>query len=378
MIYRDFGRTGFRISALGFGAMRLPIAPQADATATADLGEAVELLRYGIDRGINYIDTAYFYCGYRSELAVGLALENGWRDKVKLSTKLPLGEVKKPDDFKRLLDEQLRKLRTDRIDFYHFHALSKAGFDEIVMPFKLIDLAEKFKSEGVIGNLSFSFHDPDPAAMLGIIDTGAFASVLCQYNLLDRSNVAGIRHAHERGLGVVIMGPVGGGRLAFKGGVFEDAIDGKMTTPELAVRFVLSSYGVDCALSGMENRAMVDSNVRVASMAGVLSPTELAAIDRVAAECAKLRDLYCTGCGYCVKECPHEVNVPRCFEALIYDKVYHFGDAAKLRYSEIGASEWVPGKTASACVRCGKCEPHCPQRIPIRERLKECVTVFGR
>ncbi len=378
MIYRDFGRTGFRISALGFGTMRLPIAPAADVNATADLGEAVELLRYGIEQGINYIDTAYFYCGYRSETAVGLALENGWRDKVKLATKLPLGEVKKPDDFKRLLEEQLRKLRTDRIDFYHFHALSKAGFDDIVKPFHLIDMAEKFKSEGVIGNLSFSFHDPNPGAMLEIIDTGAFASVLCQYNLLDRSNAAGIRYAHEHGLGVVIMGPVGGGRLAFRGGVFEDAVDGKLTTPELAVRFVLSSHGVDCALSGMENKAMIDSNVRVASMAGNLSDTEIAAIDRVAAECARLRDLYCTGCGYCAKECPLEVNIPRCLEALIYDKVYHLGEAARLRYNEIGANEWVPGKTASRCVQCGKCESHCPQHIPIRERLRECVACFGK
>ena len=374
MIYHDFGKTGFRISALGFGAMRLPIPENADREATADLGDAVELLRHGIRSGINYIDTAYFYCNGRSELAVGLALEDGWRDRVALSTKLPVGDVKKPDDARRILEDQLRKLRTDHIDFYHFHGIGRNAFDNIIRPLKLIELMEKCKAEGLIRHLSFSFHDPNPHTMIALLDTGAFSSVLCQYNLLDRSNLAGIRHARELGVGVVVMGPVGGGRLAFKGGVFEDALGGRLSTPELAVRFVLSTPGVCCALSGMGDAGMVDGNVRVASSDTRLTEAELAAVDRVAADCDKLKSLYCTGCNYCTPVCPAKVNIPRCFEALIYDRVYNLARTAEQRYRAIPGND--KERNASACVGCGACEKKCPQHIPIRQRLRECVERF--
>lgn len=379
MLYRDFGNTGYKISALGFGAMRLPIQENKENPGrTDDLEEAAAILRYGIDKGINYIDTAYGYCHGRSEYAVGMALKDGWRKKVALATKLPMWDIKSQDDFKRILPEQLKKLDTDYIDFYHFHALGKEKFDGAVRPFKLIELAEKYKDEGLIKHLSFSFHDADPNAMLEIIDTGAFSSVLCQFNLLDRTNLDGIRYAAEKGMGVVIMGPVGGGRLAFKGGVFEDAVGGKISTPELAIRFVLSTPGVSCALSGMGNKEMVDDNAKVASIDALLSEKELAAIDKVTEECAELRNLYCTGCGYCAPVCPKKVAIPQCLESLIYKNVYHMDQMARKKYADIGNTAWdKESKKASACINCGACEKKCPQNIPIREHLRECVSVFG-
>ncbi len=377
MQYRDFGKTGFKISALGFGAMRLPIPENQDKNAKDDLGPAVDLLRYGFEKGINYVDTAYMYCDGRSELAVGVALQDGWREKVKLSTKLPLGEVKKPDDMKRLLEIQLKKLDTDSIDFYHFHALSSQTFHELILPMKLIDLAEKFKSEGVIHHLSFSFHDAHPETIVEILDTQAFSSVLCQFNLLDRSNLVGIRHAAELGMGVVVMGPVGGGRLAFKGGVFENALGGKISTPELAIRFVLSTPGISCALSGMGTREMVDGNVAMANIPEPLSKNELDAIETVTEQCSKLKNLYCTGCGYCTPACPKKIAIPKCLEALIYKEVYNLDEAAKNRYNSIGKNPWDTGETASACIGCGACEKKCPQNIPIRERLRQCREIFG-
>lgn len=377
MQYRDFGKTGFKISALGFGAMRLPIPENQDKNAKEDLGEAVDLLRYGFEKGINYVDTAYMYCGGRSELAVGMALKDGWREKVKLSTKLPLGEVKSQDDFKRILEHQLKKLDTDYIDFYHFHALSSQSFHDLILPQHLIDVAEKFKSEGVIRHLSFSFHDPHPETIVEILDTRAFSSVLCQFNLLDRSNLTGIRRAAELGMGVVVMGPVGGGRLAFKGGVFENAIGGRITTPELAIRFVLSTPGISCALSGMGTREMVDGNAAMADLPDPLSKEELDAIDAVTEECSKLRNLYCTGCGYCTPACPKKVAIPKCLEALIYKEVYNLDTAAENRYNSIGKNPWDTGERASACISCGACEKKCPQNIPIRERLKQCREIFG-
>ena len=194
--------------------MRLPMKPDQEGNSRLVMKESVELLRYGFEQGINYVDTAYGYCGAESEIAVGKALKNGWRDKVYLSTKLPLGKVDEQNDFRRLLDEQLGKLQTDYIDFYHFHGVNADNFENKIMQFNLLEEAVKAKKQGLIRFLSFSFHDK-PEKMLPIIDTGAFASVLCQYNLLDRANEPSIKYAAEKGVGVIAMGSVGGGRLAF-------------------------------------------------------------------------------------------------------------------------------------------------------------------
>lgn len=371
MLYRPFGKTNLKISALGFGTMRLPIPPGDDPYSVEGCEEAVQLLRQGIDLGINYLDGAYFYCNNRCEAVIGKALEDGYREKVLLSTKLPPWSVKKPDDVPRILEDQLKRLNTGYIDFYHFHAIGKEAFENVICRFHLIEMAQKFIDQKIIRHLSFSFHDPDPNVMKTIIDTGAFSSVLCQYNLLDRSNEENIAYAHEKGLGVVVMGPVGGGRLAFGGGVFEEALDGRFSTPELALRFVLNNPGVSCALSGMNTAEMIKNNVAIASNPETLTEKEAHAIDLISQKCAALKDLYCTGCGYCNKECPQKINIPGAFEALILDKVYGLKDAAKERFRNLDA-EQHPDK----CLDCGICEKFCPQQIPIRQRLQECLECF--
>ncbi|MBQ4107380.1 MAG: aldo/keto reductase [Lentisphaeria bacterium] len=365
------GKTGLEVSRLGFGTMRLPISEDpALANRRDDLEEAAELVVRGIDRGINYIDTAFGYCGERSEIAVGMALR-GRRDQVVLSTKLPMWRVECADDFPRFLEKQLEKLDTDHIDCYHFHALNASHFHDRVLKFKLIELAQKYIDQKVIRHLAFSFHDT-VAVMKEIIDTQAFESVLCQYNLLDRSLEEGIGYAASKGLGVVIMGPVGGGRLAFSEGVFEQTAG--LSTPELALRFVLNNPHVTLALSGMGNAQMVDDNVRVASGDTALSEAEMAAIEEIQARCAELKNIYCTGCAYC-QPCPVEVRIPDVMQSLIYRKVYGLTTAAGNYYAQIG-DRFHPGKMASACVGCGQCETKCPQKLPIRERLKEAVATF--
>ena len=185
MQYRKFGNTGFEISALGFGAMRLPVADVPLDGPEPDLEPAVDLLCRGFEAGINYVDTAYFYLRGWSEIAVGRALKrNHWRDRVRLSTKLPLGELKCADDFWRILENQLRKLDTDHIDFYHFHGIGESALSGPIREFRLFEQAAKARDRGMIRHLSFSFHDR-PAAMKTLIDTGEFSSVLFQYNLLD-------------------------------------------------------------------------------------------------------------------------------------------------------------------------------------------------
>ena len=376
MQYCDFGKTGVKISRLGFGTMRLPINDDpALKDRTDDLEEAANLVAAGVDAGITYVDAAWGYCGGRCEKAVGMGLaQNRRRDRIVLSTKLPTWLVQEPDDFFRFLEQQLERLQTDHIDFYHLHALNQDRWDNIVRKFKLIDLAEKALDQKMIRHLSFSFHDT-PALMKEIIDTDAFSSVLCQYNLLDRTLVEGFEYAHKKGLGVCIMGPVGGGRLAFKEGVFEN-VSSRWTTPELALKFVLSNPAVSCALSGMGNMEMLADNVRVASDPDPLTPEELAAVEELEAKLNELKTVYCTGCAYC-QPCPKEVRIPDIMTSLIYDKVYGMPDAGKLCYSQIG-DRFHPGTAADACSQCGLCEKKCPQKLPIRELLKDAHRRFAK
>lgn len=372
MQYHSFGSTGLRESALGFGAMRLPVRPE-NGQNVVDEDASIALIRRGFELGVNYVDTAYMYMGHKSEGVVGKALK-GWRDRITLSTKLPLWDVKTTADFRRFLEEQLQRLDTTHIDFYHFHGLNLEKWNNTVLPLHLLKEMERARSEGLIRFMSFSFHD-QPAVMKTFIDTGLFASVLCQYNLLDRSNEEMIAYAHEKGLGTVIMGPVAGGRLGDAHEDIQKAIPGRRTTPEIALRFVLANPNVDIALSGMSSLAQLEQNVLVASDPNPLSPEEVRQVKETADRLRELANLYCTGCEYCMP-CPNEVNIAACFKSKIDLDVYHFQESAVKRYRAIG-DPWIKGKRADACVNCGLCEPKCPQKIPIRDQLRETAARFS-
>ncbi len=367
MKYRKFGNTGVDISVLGFGAMRLPTCGEGEEWHV-DEDKAIPMIHKAFDLGVNYIDTAHFYCKGESEIVVGKALK-GYRDKVYLSTKIPTWDVKETSDYYRLLVEQLRKLDVDYIDFYHFHALNKKNFNDTVLKLKLIDEAEKAKSEGLIKHISFSFHDK-AGVMKEIIDTGAFESVLCQYNLLDKSNEESIAYAARKGLGTVIMGPVGGGRLAYPSELFIDKIgESAKSSSELALRFVISNSNVSCALSGMGTIEMVRQNCEAASRDSKLADAERNSIDKMLAETKELANLYCTGCSYCIP-CPKGIKIPDVFQTMIYHRVYKLTEYAREKYKEYGKLEHM-GTSPEECVNCGKCLDKCPQKINIPVRLKE-------
>ncbi len=374
MKFRKFGNTGAQISTLGFGCMRLPML-DGDNGQIVDEEASIQMIREAVDGGVNYIDTAYGYCAGKSEEAVGKALKDGYRNKVYISTKMPTFSVKEKGDYRRFLEEQLKRLDVETIDFYHFHALSKNLWDNVVIQFNLLEDAYKAKEEGLIRHISFSFHD-QPEVMKMIIDTGHFESVLCQYNLLDRSNEEAIAYAAQKGLGVVVMGPVAGGRLVAPSKVFKDMF-GKETanTPELALRFVLGNPNVSCALSGMSDIQMVRENVVTANDSSSLSTVESERIAKALDEIKGLANLYCTGCKYCMP-CPQNINIPNLFNIMNYHKVYGLTDYAKGLYKAVGNNA-KSGVKASDCVQCGLCEDKCPQNIKIREQLIEITNTFG-
>ncbi|MBQ4153305.1 MAG: aldo/keto reductase [Oscillospiraceae bacterium] len=370
MIYREFGKTGEKISALGYGCMRLPELER-DGVWTVDYDRSDEMLLTAYEQGVNYFDTAPAYCHGNSEIAVGRGLK-AVRDQVLISTKVSMDHISSAADYRRALEESLKKLDTDYIDFYHFWALNREAFDGVVMRYDLLDAARKAKEEGLIRHISFSFHDA-PEVIRHIIDTAEaygvpMESMLVQYNLLDRSNEEMLSYAHQKGLGTIAMGPVGGGRLAAPTDLYQK-LTGKpsIATYELAFRFVLGNPDLCCALSGMSDVDMVRKNAALASDDRSFSKAEWEMLGESLEQLKKFSELYCTGCGYC-QPCPAEINIPHIFQQYTYYNVYGLKEHAKngmARYLSEG------GKTLRDCQGCGLCEQKCPQKLKIRKHLKQ-------
>lgn len=376
MQYTEFGKTGIQVSRLGFGCMRFP-SREVDGRKVFDEEESIRMMHRAMELGVNYFDTAPGYCEKQSEIIVGKALK-GRRDKVYLSTKYPSEEAS-GDDLERKLETSLKKLDTDYIDFYHMWGISLKTFVErLDTPDGPMARARKLRDTGVIRHISFSFHDA-PENMIEIIrrGEGVFASVLCQYNLLDRANEDAIAYAHEQGLGVTIMGPVGGGRLGAPSKVIQDLLPGKVqSSAEMALRFVMNNKNVNIALSGMSSMDMVEENAAVASNMEPLTPEEEARIAASLEENRRLADLYCTGCNYCMP-CPKGINIPEIFKMMNYHRVYGLTKFARDNYARIGKEPWLNFQNAAACVQCGACEKKCPQHLHIREQLRAAHEALG-
>ena len=376
MQYTEFGKTGIQVSRLGFGCMRFP-SREVDGKKVFDEEESIRMMHRAMELGVNYFDTAPGYCEKQSEIIVGKALK-GRRDKVYLSTKYPSEEAS-GDDLERKLETSLKKLDTDYIDFYHMWGISLKTFVErLDTPDGPMARARKLRDAGVIRHISFSFHDA-PENMIEIIQRGegVFASVLCQYNLLDRANEDAIAYAHEQGLGVTIMGPVGGGRLGAPSKVIQDLLPGKVqSSAEMALRFVMNNRNVNIALSGMSSMDMVEENAAVASNMEPLTPEEEARIAASLEENRRLADLYCTGCNYCMP-CPKGINIPESFKMMNYHRVYGLTKFARDNYARIGKEPWLNFQNAAACVQCGACEKKCPQHLHIREQLRAAHEALG-
>lgn len=369
MQYRLDPRTGNRLSALGYGCMRLPKKQRA-----VDQPQADSLIRAAIGAGMNYFDTAYIYAG--SEEALGKALAGGWREKVYIATKLPVVLCRSAADIDRFFKKSLERLQTDHVDYYLMHMLQSVDDWQKLRAFGIEEWIAAKKREGSVRSIGFSFHG-GREEFAKLLDAYDWDFCQIQYNYLDEHNQAGregLEKAAAKGIAVIVMEPLMGGRLADNlpraaADAFKKA-DPAVPPAEWGLRWVWNHPGVTVVLSGMGTPEQLAQNVKTAANAlpGSLTPERLAVYgDAISAIRTAFR-VRCTGCGYCMP-CPAGVDIPSCFAA--YNAASGIGKRVGFQqYMQTLGSLTAEQHYASLCKECGKCETHCPQSIPIRQELK--------
>jgi hypothetical protein len=378
MLYRKLGKTNLNVSILGFGCMRLPI--QNGSGSSTDIfdpnkaineEEAKKMIRYAIGEGVNYFDTAYPYHSGKSEPLLGKSLKEH-RDKVMIATKLPVWLVKEKKDFEKFLDKQLKRLETNYLDVYLLHGLNRQVWPSMLQ-LKVFEFLNQIQADGRVRHVGFSFHD-DVKIFKEIVDSYDWKLCQIQYNFFDENYQAGkegLTYAASKGLGVVVMEPLRGGKLTDRmpgeiQAIWESA-EKKRTPAEWALRWVWNHPEVSTALSGVSTMGQIMENVRVANEGkpNSLSDKELSIISQVKEAYRRMLKIDCTGCAYCMP-CETGVNIPLNFS--LYNDLFMFKDAGinLLLYNEMLS----PEQRASACTECGKCEEQCPQHLQIQEELK--------
>ncbi len=379
MKYRRFGKLEWKASALGFGAMRLPVI--GNDASKIDLDEAEKMIIYAIDHGVNYIDTAYPYHRGMSEPLLGDIFRHGYRSRVRLATKMPTWLINTRQDLDKYFDEQLGRLKTEYVDFYLLHGLTGERWQKLTA-LNVLDWAEDRIEEGRMKYLGFSFHD-EYEVFKNIVD-GYDHWTMCQilYNYMDadfQAGTKGLRYAASKGLAVVVMEPIAGGRLAVKPpseiqSIWDEAPNRK-TPAEWALRWVWNHPEVTVVLSGMSSLQQVEENVASAehSEPHNLSEQELQLIDSVSKKYRDLGFVGCTGCRYCLP-CPQGVNIPEIIS--LYNEFF-----MKDRSDEVKNKYWehiTPESEAKRCARCRQCEKLCPQQLPISDVIRGAAFLFAK
>lgn len=373
MEYRQMGKTDVKVSPLGFGAMRLP-----EKDGQVNTEEAIKLIRWAIDHGLNYVDTAYPYHGGQSETVVGHALADGYRERVFLATKCPIWKIQTGEDFDTVLDEQLQKLQTDHIDFYLLHALGRERWENTVLPCGLLERLAAAKADGRVRYIGFSFHD-DYSLFQQIVDywdQWDFCQI--QLNYVDKQHqagIAGLEYAAAKGLGVVIMEPLRGGYLANLPEQASHLAQSSGKTPvELALDFLWDRPEVSLLLSGMSNPQQVQDNMAYAERAkpGMLTAQEQELLAQVEQTLRSYEQIACTKCGYC-SVCPQGIAIPEIFAAYNHCRVHMDLFEGKELYRK---AQGV-GALADACVGCCACQEQCPQDLPISQWMPKIHQLLG-
>ena len=359
MQYRPFGRTGVSPSVLGFGMMRMP----KNEDGSFDEKWTIDTLRYAIDNGLTYVDTAYAYG--ESERITGLALRDGYREKVCLATKIPVVRMEEESDFEKILEEELSRLQTDHIDMYLLHAMNRATWEDKVQRFHVLEHAEKARAAGKIRYLGFSFHD-DLDAFLTILngyDKWDFCQI--QLNYMDvnyQAGLKGLEAAHEKGLAVVIMEPLRGGTLANVPEEVAAMLPGKPV--ESALNFLWDRKEVNVVLSGMNDLRQVQENLALADQAhiGMLTGDQRNQMLEAGNKMRKGLSIPCTACNYC-NVCPNDIPIPKIFGIRNRLQIDGGRRKARERYAALGEVN------ASKCICCAACVKYCPQHIDIPSHL---------
>ena len=371
MQYRNFGSTGEKVSALGYGCMRLPLLDPKDGKSI-NQEEAIRMIRTAIDAGLNYVDTAYPYHDGESERLVGKALKDGYREKVFLATKLPMWMVHKTEDFDLYLNEQLQKLDTDHIDMYMLHAMDKGRYEDMCK-YHLTDKLTEAKASGKIRYAGFSFHD-DAETFRTIVDAYDWDFCQIQMNYIDINNqatIAGMEYAASKGIAVIIMEPLLGGKLANPPKQVAKALSPDKTPVEWALDFLWNRPEVSVILSGMSDMKQTMENMLYAdrSAVGMLSDEELEMLDQAKEIYETKAVVPCTKCRYCMP-CPFGLDIPELFESYNRTVTQGMKEARKL-YDSMEVK-------ADACRKCYRCEKECPQHIKISEVMEELSGVFAK
>jgi predicted aldo/keto reductase-like oxidoreductase len=373
MQYRTYGKNGFKVSLLGMGCMRLPrVFSPGDSEARVDEEKAIELIQYAADHGINYFDTAYGYHHTTSESVLGEALEGPRRDKVKIVTKQPFAVMTTQADIRRNLENTLRKLRTDHLDVYLIHNIQKAHWEDIKKR-NIIEEYEKFRSEGLIRAIGYSYHGDLPT-FKDILSFYSWDMCQIQQNLIDVDHEAteeGIKLAGDKGTALVIMEPLRGGSLATPPEVIKalyDEFPVKRSAVEWAFRHMINYPQVSTILSGMTTLEQLKENIEIFSkpdaVANSLSDEEKKILARVKATYESMASVPCTACEYCLP-CSQGVRIPDVFAR--YNAGVMFGtlEPVKRQYYFLTKSK----QDASLCITCGECMEKCPQHIEIPTQL---------
>lgn len=380
MQYRRFGKLDFEISTLGFGCMRLPVldGESGERNISIDEKESIRMIRYAIDKGVNYFDTAYLYNKGKSEILLGKALKDGYREKIKVATKIPIWLADTHDDLYKILDKELERLDVEYIDMYLLHMLSHMNW-EMVEKLKVFDFLDNAKKSGKIKHVGFSFHDGFHL-FKEIINSYDWEFCYIQFNYLDedyQAGVKGLKYAYEKGLAVVIMEPLRGGNLVK---IIPEEIkkiwnesDVKRSPAEWGFRWVCNHAEVSTVLSGMSNMNQLQENITTFSnaLAGSLTTKELEIINKAKKVYKQNIRVNCTQCNYCMP-CPAGVYIRGIFNFYNNAALFNKKQEAIEFYSRMKKM----GKDFSQCIMCKKCEKTCPQHLPITKLLKEAHNFF--
>lgn len=382
MQYREIGTTGVKVSPIGLGLMRLPLESGEQGFTSsrgADREASIKLMRHAIDSGINYFDTAFNYLHGESEKIAGEALQDGYRDKVVLTTKSPIWMIKETDDFRRLLEKQLGRLQTDHVDFYLLHCVQHGDWEDRVLAPGVIHELQRAKDEGLVNHIGFSFHD-NITLFKDVIDSAAWDVCQLQLNYLDHEFQGGFRaaeYANARGIGVIAMEPLRGGHLV---NVPKDvretfaAVNPDRSPAEWAFDYLWNRSDISLTLSGMSTIEQVDENIAYAEQAsvGMLNEQENAVFEQAEKQFAAYPTIPCTGCNYCAG-CPQGVTIPYNFQT--YNQYILSGDLDRAKW-EYSTTIPLNGAVASECIACGDCEDRCPQHIKISEWMPKVAELL--